>query len=49
MRKIAALLKESKGDETKEVNIERFKEALSAVDSKMKNLPATAQVAKLYT
>jgi len=45
---IIDLLKESKGDDTKEsieLNIEEFKSALSQVDSQMKNLPATAQVA----
>ncbi|KAL1562716.1 External alternative NAD(P)H-ubiquinone oxidoreductase B2, mitochondrial [Salvia divinorum] len=42
------LLKDSKGDSSKEsveVNLEEFKAALSQVDSQMKNLPATAQVA----
>ncbi|XP_031094136.1 external alternative NAD(P)H-ubiquinone oxidoreductase B2, mitochondrial-like [Ipomoea triloba] len=42
------LLKEAKGDDVKEsveVDIEEFKSALSKVDSQMKNLPATAQVA----
>ncbi|XP_075666915.1 external alternative NAD(P)H-ubiquinone oxidoreductase B2, mitochondrial-like [Castanea sativa] len=48
MSDIFYLLKESKGDDTKEsieLNIEEFKSALSQVDSQMKNLPATAQVA----
>ncbi|KAJ0437320.1 putative NADH:ubiquinone reductase (non-electrogenic) [Helianthus annuus] len=39
---------ESKGDVSKEaieLNVEEFKSALSQVDSQMKNLPATAQVA----
>nr|XP_023882707.1 external alternative NAD(P)H-ubiquinone oxidoreductase B2, mitochondrial-like [Quercus suber]POE72683.1 external alternative nad(p)h-ubiquinone oxidoreductase b2, mitochondrial [Quercus suber] len=48
MGDIFDLLKESKGDDTKEsveLNIEEFKSALSQVDSQMKNLPATAQVA----
>ncbi|GKV19122.1 hypothetical protein SLEP1_g29416 [Rubroshorea leprosula] len=48
MRDIVDLLKEVKGDaakETIEVSIEEFKSALSQVDSQMKNLPATAQVA----
>ncbi|KAK7820256.1 external alternative NAD(P)H-ubiquinone oxidoreductase B2, mitochondrial [Quercus suber] len=48
MSDIFDLLKESKGDDTKEsveLNIEEFKSALSQVDSQMKNLPATAQVA----
>ncbi|OIT05654.1 PREDICTED: external alternative NAD(P)H-ubiquinone oxidoreductase B2, mitochondrial-like [Nicotiana attenuata] len=48
MSNLADLLKESKGDgvkESVEVNIEEFKSALSQVDSEMKNLPATAQVA----
>ncbi|KAL6542871.1 External alternative NAD(P)H-ubiquinone oxidoreductase B2, mitochondrial [Orobanche hederae] len=42
------LLKKSKGDavnEQVEVNFEEFKSALSEVDSQLKNLPATAQVA----
>ncbi|KAL7128900.1 hypothetical protein ABFS83_13G025600 [Erythranthe nasuta] len=37
------LLKNSQGDD--ELDIEKFKLALSEVDSQMKNLPATAQVA----
>ncbi|KAL6535833.1 External alternative NAD(P)H-ubiquinone oxidoreductase B4, mitochondrial [Orobanche hederae] len=37
------LLKSSNGDD--EIDIEKFKLALSEVDSQMKNLPATAQVA----
>ncbi|KAH7683429.1 NADH:ubiquinone reductase (non-electrogenic) protein [Dioscorea alata] len=42
------LLKDAKGDATKasvEINIEQFKEALGGVDSQVKTLPATAQVA----
>ncbi|KAL6538627.1 External alternative NAD(P)H-ubiquinone oxidoreductase B2, mitochondrial [Orobanche gracilis] len=42
------LLKKSKGgavNESIEVNFEEFKAALSEVDSQLKNLPATAQVA----
>ncbi|KAM7262615.1 hypothetical protein ACFE04_000298 [Oxalis oulophora] len=45
---IVDLLKEAVGDAAKEsieLNIEDFKKALSEVDSQMKNLPATAQVA----
>lgn len=48
MHNIADLLKESKGDvkkESIELNIEELKTALSNVDSQMKFLPATAQVA----
>ncbi|XP_044495922.1 external alternative NAD(P)H-ubiquinone oxidoreductase B2, mitochondrial-like [Mangifera indica] len=48
MRNIADLLMNAKGDVAKEaieLNIEEFKKALSEVDSQMKNLPATAQVA----
>lgn len=48
MRSLVDLLKDSKGDVAKEsieLNIEEFKLALSQVDSQMKNLPATAQVA----
>ncbi|KAL0353157.1 UNVERIFIED_CONTAM: External alternative NAD(P)H-ubiquinone oxidoreductase B2, mitochondrial [Sesamum angustifolium] len=48
MHTLADLLKASKGDAVKEsveVNLEEFKSALSQVDSQMKNLPATAQVA----
>ncbi|PIN05192.1 NADH-dehydrogenase (ubiquinone) [Handroanthus impetiginosus] len=48
MSSLADLLKDSKGDSVKEsveVNLEEFKTALSQVDSQMKNLPATAQVA----
>ncbi|XP_068667535.1 external alternative NAD(P)H-ubiquinone oxidoreductase B1, mitochondrial-like isoform X2 [Aristolochia californica] len=45
---VVQLLNESKDDdkkETREVDIEGFKTALSHVDSQMKSLPATAQVA----
>ncbi|KAF7803555.1 external alternative NAD(P)H-ubiquinone oxidoreductase B2, mitochondrial-like [Senna tora] len=48
MRSIVDLLKEAKGDvkkETIELNIEELKTAFSKVDSQMKFLPATAQVA----
>ncbi|KAK4271420.1 hypothetical protein QN277_020120 [Acacia crassicarpa] len=48
MRSIVDLLKEAEGDvkkESTELNIEEFKAALSNVDSQMKFLPATAQVA----
>ncbi|KAI4296616.1 hypothetical protein L6164_036562 [Bauhinia variegata] len=48
MRNIVDLLKEAKEDvekESVELNIEELKTALSKVDSQMKNLPATAQVA----
>ncbi|XP_054800240.1 external alternative NAD(P)H-ubiquinone oxidoreductase B2, mitochondrial-like [Prosopis cineraria] len=48
MRGIVDLSKEAKGDvkkEPTELNIEDFKAALSKVDSQMKFLPATAQVA----
>ncbi|KAJ0261070.1 FAD/NAD(P)-binding domain-containing protein [Hirschfeldia incana] len=44
LRNIANLLKSANGDDT-EVNIETFKKALSEVDTQMKNLPPTAQVA----
>ncbi|CBI28384.3 hypothetical protein VitviT2T_018068 [Vitis vinifera] len=39
------LLKDPQGHERKEVDIEGFKSALRHVDSQMKSLPATAQVA----
>ncbi|XP_061336808.1 external alternative NAD(P)H-ubiquinone oxidoreductase B1, mitochondrial-like isoform X2 [Gastrolobium bilobum] len=39
------LWKDSQGNEKKEIDIEGLKLALSHVDSQMKNLPATAQVA----
>jgi NADH:ubiquinone reductase (non-electrogenic) len=47
MRKVADLLTVSQPEEQKSIqmDIEKFKAALSAVDSQMKNLPATAQVA----
>nr|KYP51220.1 putative NADH dehydrogenase [Cajanus cajan] len=48
MHDLADLLTESKGDvkkESVELNIEELKTALSKVDSQMKFLPATAQVA----
>lgn len=42
---VTDLLKDPEGHERKEVDIEGFKQALSQVDSQMKSLPATAQVA----
>lgn len=42
---VTDLLKDSEGNERKEVDIEGFRLALSHVDSQMKSLPATAQVA----
>ncbi|XP_043697746.1 external alternative NAD(P)H-ubiquinone oxidoreductase B2, mitochondrial-like [Telopea speciosissima] len=48
MKNIVDLLKDSKADDEKkslELDIEELKSALSQVDSQMKNLPATAQVA----
>ncbi|KAL8152315.1 hypothetical protein V2J09_010075 [Rumex salicifolius] len=48
MKSIVDLLADANGDNSKktvELNIEDFKKALSEVDTKMKNLPATAQVA----
>ncbi|OVA20214.1 Pyridine nucleotide-disulfide oxidoreductase [Macleaya cordata] len=45
MKDIRGLLKDFEGNDTKELDIEKFKLALSQVDSQMKNLPATAQVA----
>ncbi|XP_021633670.1 external alternative NAD(P)H-ubiquinone oxidoreductase B2, mitochondrial [Manihot esculenta] len=39
------LLKGAQGNDKKKIDIEMFKKALSEVDSQMKNLPATAQVA----
>lgn len=41
----ADLLKDPEGNDRKEVNIEQFKLALSHVDSQIKSMPATAQVA----
>lgn len=45
LQDVGDLLKDPQGNERKEVDIEGFKLALSQVDSQMKNLPATAQVA----
>ncbi|CAK9314800.1 unnamed protein product [Citrullus colocynthis] len=48
MKNFAALLKKTQSDTQKqstELDIESFKSLLSEVDSQMKNLPATAQVA----
>lgn len=48
MSSLVDLLKDPNGGSSKEsveVNLEEFKAALSQVDSQMKNLPATAQVA----
>ncbi|KAM3395519.1 external alternative NAD(P)H-ubiquinone oxidoreductase B1, mitochondrial-like [Capsicum galapagoense] len=42
---VTELFKDSEGNEREEVDIEGFKSALSHVDSQMKSLPATAQVA----
>ncbi|XP_004243316.1 external alternative NAD(P)H-ubiquinone oxidoreductase B1, mitochondrial-like [Solanum lycopersicum] len=42
---VTELFKDSEGNEREEVDIEGFKLALSHVDSQMKSLPATAQVA----
>lgn len=42
LKSFVQLLKNSQPDE--ELDIEKFKAALSEVDSEMKNLPATAQV-----
>ncbi|KFK40453.1 hypothetical protein AALP_AA3G375000 [Arabis alpina] len=44
LKNIAHLLKSANGEDT-EINIENFKKALTEVDSQMKNLPPTAQVA----
>lgn len=44
LQDVTDLLKDSKGNDRKEVNIEEFKLALSLVDSQRKSLPATAQV-----
>ncbi|KAM5580895.1 external alternative NAD(P)H-ubiquinone oxidoreductase B1, mitochondrial [Rosa sericea] len=45
LQDVTDLLKDSEGNDRKEVNIEEFKLALSLVDSQRKSLPATAQVA----
>ncbi|KAL4620311.1 hypothetical protein ACB092_06G144900 [Castanea dentata] len=45
LRAVTDLLKDPQGNDWQEVNIEQFKLALSHVDSQMKSLPATAQVA----
>ncbi|KAK4743403.1 hypothetical protein SAY87_001404 [Trapa incisa] len=45
LRDVTDLLRDPEGHEQKEVDIEGFKFALSHVDSQMKSLPATAQVA----
>ncbi|XP_020589374.1 external alternative NAD(P)H-ubiquinone oxidoreductase B3, mitochondrial-like [Phalaenopsis equestris] len=48
MKDFSDLLKDSEGDsfkESVELDVERFKKALAQVDSKVKILPATAQVA----
>ncbi|CAL0303919.1 unnamed protein product [Lupinus luteus] len=42
---LTTLLKDSQGNQRKEIDIEGFKQALSNVDSQVKVLPATAQVA----
>ncbi|KAI3758506.1 hypothetical protein L6452_06071 [Arctium lappa] len=42
---VTDLLNDPEGNAMKEVDIERFKSALSHVDSQLKSLPATAQVA----
>lgn len=45
MLDVADLWKDSQGKDTEEIDIEGFKSALCHVDSQMKSLPATAQVA----
>ncbi|KAJ0263147.1 External alternative NAD(P)H-ubiquinone oxidoreductase B1 [Hirschfeldia incana] len=45
VRSIQDLLTDSEGNPKKEVDIKAFERALSGVDSQMKSLPATAQVA----
>ncbi|KAL8137852.1 hypothetical protein V2J09_003853 [Rumex salicifolius] len=45
MSHVEDLLKDSEGNKREEIDIEAFKSALSHVDSQMKCLPATAQVA----
>ncbi|KAF9588344.1 hypothetical protein IFM89_008774 [Coptis chinensis] len=45
LHSVTDLLKDPQGHESKEIDIEGFKLALSHVDSQMKSLPATAQVA----
>ncbi|KAG2263027.1 hypothetical protein Bca52824_070106 [Brassica carinata] len=45
VRSIRDLLTDSEGNPLKEVDIKAFESALSGVDSQMKSLPATAQVA----
>lgn len=42
---VTDLWKDSEGNDKEEINIEEFKSALSHVDTQMKSLPATAQVA----
>jgi NADH:ubiquinone reductase (non-electrogenic) len=50
MRNFKALLKNSQENaQNQPIEIENFKSALSAVDSQMKNLPATAQVLDLIS
>ncbi|KAK7849565.1 external alternative nad(p)h-ubiquinone oxidoreductase b1 [Quercus suber] len=45
LKDVTDLLKDPQGNDWQEVNVEQFKLALSHVDSQMKSLPATAQVA----
>ncbi|KAG6751329.1 hypothetical protein POTOM_045862 [Populus tomentosa] len=45
LKSFDALLKNVQGDDKKQIDIETFKKALSEVDSQMKSLPPTAQVA----
>ncbi|MCI38035.1 NAD(P)H dehydrogenase B3 mitochondrial-like, partial [Trifolium medium] len=45
MKDMATLLNKSQESPATTVDIEYFKQAVSKVDSQMKNLPATAQVA----
>lgn len=48
MKDMATLLSKSQENPATVVDIEYFKQALSKVDSQMKNLPATAQVNLAY-
>ncbi|KAJ4822467.1 External alternative NAD(P)H-ubiquinone oxidoreductase B4, mitochondrial [Turnera subulata] len=45
LKSFDTLLKNAQEDDKKQIDIETFKKALSEVDSQMKSLPATAQVA----
>ena len=48
LKNFVQLLKSNQDGASKQIDIEKFKAALSEVDTKMKSLPPTAQVTNIY-